>query len=68
MNEAIKSKINEKDEYELASILVEIIKQLSPEDLEDLKKNSHYENVLDLLQLRCEQNIIVEKARNFLKS
>ena len=63
----LRGKLKEKDKYELAPILIEIIKQLSPEDLEDLKKNKHFENVLDLIKLRYEQNVVIAEARNLLR-
>ena len=63
----IKSKMNTKDKYELTPILIETIKQLSPEDLEDLKKNKHFENVLDLIKLRYEQYVVIAEARNLLR-
>ena len=61
-----KDKLKEKGEYKLAPILVEIIKQLSPEDLEDLKKNKHFENVMDLIELRYKQNLVIKEARDLL--
>jgi len=62
----MRGKLQEKGEYELAPVLIEIIKQLSPEDLEDLKKNKHFANVLDLLALRTKQNIVIKQARDLL--
>ena len=64
----IKRKINEKDEYKLAPILIKLLKQLSSDDIKELRKNKHFDNVLDLIKVRYEQNVVIAEARNLLGS